>query len=224
MQRGNIMPRGPNSVWRPADPNACAVHVGRILTGEISASAKRASAARWGAAVLAAVLLAPSAAAQDAAETFAVQTKLARVDAFNREPQVRNLIPPGQSTSTRTYLRVELHQGGLYEPSLYPTETWLQIACIHDDLQVEYNLTTHGSSLFKVHALVYDEDFEEIHNTIDTTTSDEAICSVSFTADTSFIELSRSVGRRAAAVALLGVSSSGQYVEASKVIYRILPD
>ena len=72
------MPRGPNGEWRPADPNACAVHVGRILTGEIeetfeapadrrraasesararaskmtpeerSASAKRASNARWG--------------------------------------------------------------------------------------------------------------------------------------------------------------------------------
>ena len=29
------MPRGPNGEWRPADPIACAVHVGRILTGEI---------------------------------------------------------------------------------------------------------------------------------------------------------------------------------------------
>ena len=29
------MPRGPNGEWRPADPVACAVHVGRIATGEI---------------------------------------------------------------------------------------------------------------------------------------------------------------------------------------------
>ena len=29
------MPKGPQGQWRPADPNACAVHVGRILTGEI---------------------------------------------------------------------------------------------------------------------------------------------------------------------------------------------
>ena len=57
------MPRGPNGVWRPADPNACAVHVGRILTGEISASAKRASAARWGAAILVALLSVTSVAA-----------------------------------------------------------------------------------------------------------------------------------------------------------------
>ena len=29
------MPKGPNGEWRPADPVACAVHVGRIATGEI---------------------------------------------------------------------------------------------------------------------------------------------------------------------------------------------
>ena len=29
------MPKGPQGQWRPPDPNACAVHVGRILTGEI---------------------------------------------------------------------------------------------------------------------------------------------------------------------------------------------
>ena len=28
------MPRGPKGEWRPADPIACAVHVGRIATGE----------------------------------------------------------------------------------------------------------------------------------------------------------------------------------------------
>lgn len=30
------MPRGPNGEWRPADPVACAVHVGKIATGEIN--------------------------------------------------------------------------------------------------------------------------------------------------------------------------------------------
>ena len=29
------MPKGPQSQWRPADPVACAVHVGRLATGEI---------------------------------------------------------------------------------------------------------------------------------------------------------------------------------------------
>ena len=29
------MPRGPKGEWRPAAPIACAVHVGRIATGEI---------------------------------------------------------------------------------------------------------------------------------------------------------------------------------------------
>ena len=49
------MPRGPNGEWRPADPIACAVHVGRIATGEIdetfdpparSAKERAAAAAR----------------------------------------------------------------------------------------------------------------------------------------------------------------------------------
>ena len=29
------MPKGPQGQWRPADPVACAVYVGRIATGEI---------------------------------------------------------------------------------------------------------------------------------------------------------------------------------------------
>ena len=66
--------------------------------------------------------------------------------------------------------------------------------------------------------------YREIHNTIDTTASDEAICSVAFTVDSSFIELSRADGRRAAAVALIAVPSARQYIEASKLIYRVLPE
>ena len=152
------------------------------------------------------------------------QDKRARAETFNaQQVQGDNLLPPGHSTSTRSYLGVEIHQGGLYEPSIFPTETWLEIACIHDDLQVQYSITEHGSSLFKIHALVYDADIEKIHDTTDTTDSDEAICSVSSTIDTSFIELPRAVGQRAAAVALIAVPRAGQYVEASKLIYRILP-
>ena len=51
------MPKGPQGQWRPADPVGCAVHVGRIATGEIeethdaprrpdpTADSRRASAA-----------------------------------------------------------------------------------------------------------------------------------------------------------------------------------
>ena len=96
------------------------------------------------------------------------QDKRARAETFNgQQVQGDNLLPPGHSTSTRSYLGVEIHQGGLYEPSIFPTETWLEIACIHDDLQVQYSITEHGSSLFKIHALVYDADIEKIHDTTD---------------------------------------------------------
>ena len=152
------------------------------------------------------------------------QEKRARAQAFDgQQAQERNLLPPGRSTATRTYLGVEVHQGGLYEPSIFPTETWLQIACIHADMSVPHDRTKHGSAYFKVHALVYDAALNKIHDTTDTTDSDEAICNVGFTADTSFIELPRSVGRRAAAVAFIAVPSARQYVEASRLVYRILP-
>ena len=154
--------------WRLA--NQCAVHVGRILTGEIeetfeppkgqrkppdlasggraraekmtteerSASAKAAASARWGAAVLAGVLFATSASGQDTArETAAIQEKAARAAAYGTaQPMVRQILQPGSSTARREYFRVEIHQGGLYEPSIASArnETWLQIACIHDVL------------------------------------------------------------------------------------------
>ena len=231
------MPRGPNGEWRPADyyrapknqrrPHGAAVggraRAAKMGPEERSASAKRASAARW-AGVLAALLLTPAlAAGQAASETARWQTKADRVAAVQGEPRVRNLLPPGRSTATRDYLGFELHQGGLYEPSIFPTDTWLEIACIHADLETPYNRTQHGSSLLRIHAIVYDADLDEIHNTIDTTASDEAICNLSSSVDTSFVELPRATGRKAAAVAFIAIPSARQYVEPSKLIYRVLP-
>ena len=191
-----------------------------------SASAKRAASARWGAAVLAGVMIAAPASGQDArAELAAQREKAARAASIGEAgPMVRRLLPPGASTSTRPYLRVEIHQGGLFEPSIEPTQTWLEIACIHDDLQTKYSRTKHGSSLFGIHALVYDADFNLIHDTTETSYIDEAVCNVSFTVDDSFIEMPRSVGREAVIVTLLALSSRGQYIEASKLVYRIIPE
>ncbi len=174
----------------------------------------------------AALLAAVPAAAQDAArEQARMQEKADRIAAIGlQQPMTRQLLPPGGSTTRQAYFRVEVHQGGIYEPSINPGESWLEIACIHDDLQTQYSRAEYGSGLFKVHAIVYDADLDEIHNTIDTRASDEAICSVSFTVDSSFIELSRADGRRAAAVALIAVPSARQYIEASKLIYRVLPE
>ena len=35
------MPKGPQGQWRPANPVACAVHVGQIATGEIAETYER---------------------------------------------------------------------------------------------------------------------------------------------------------------------------------------
>lgn len=175
--------------------------------------------------IISAVSAAPVAAQDAARERSRMQEKADRVAAMGRQqPMTRQLLPPGGSTAKQPYFRVEVHQGGIYEPSINPGESWLEIACIHDDLQTEFSREEYGSGLFKVHAIVYDADLDEIHNTIDTAASDEALCSVAFTVDSSFIELSRGDGRRAAAVALIAVPSARQYIEASKLVYRILPE
>lgn len=170
-----------------------------------------------------AAVLAPGAVhAQDAERLRLKQSRAAALAAAG--PAHRTLLPPGQSTRTRSYFRVEIHQGGVYEPSIFPTESWLEIACIQDDLQVEYDDAEHGFSLFRVHALVYDADLDLIHDTTETQESDEGICDASSSIDTTFVELSRADGRNAAAVALFMVPSTRQYIEASKLIYRILPE
>lgn len=98
------------------------------------------------------------------------------------------------------------------------------MACIQADLSVEYTRSEHGSPYFTIHALVYDADLDRIYDTTETDESDEAICSMFSTIDDSYIELPRSVGRRAAAVAFIAVPSRGQYVEAARLVYRILPE
>lgn len=173
-----------------------------------SVSAKRASSARWAAAML--VMLSPALASAQNDDLARWQQKRDRATAVETGPQVRALVPPGRSTSTRDYLGFELHQGGVYEPSAFPTEAWLEIACIHDDLETPYSRAKHGSALIRVHAIVYNADLDEIHNTIDTDASDEAICNLTSSVDTSFIELSLTDGRAAAAVALLSVPSARQ--------------
>ena len=52
----------------------------------------------------------------------------------------------------------------------------------------------------------------------------ETICNVEFTVDRSFIELSRADGRRAAGVVLIAVPTERQFLEASKLVDRILPE
>lgn len=174
---------------------------------------------------VAAVLAAGAVHAQDAERLRLKQSRAAELARGPvAAPAHRTLLPPGQSTRTRSYFRVEIHQGGVYEPSLFPTESWLEIACIQDDLQVEYDDAEHGFSLFRVHALVYDADLDLIHDTTETQESDEGICDASSSIDTTFVELSRTDGRNAAAVALIMVPSTRQYIEASKLIYRILPE
>ena len=121
----------------------------------------------------------------------------------------------------RDALGIHVIQGGVYEPSAFPSESWLEVVCLHDDLTDEYSRTKHGSSLVRVHAILYDKDGDEFLDTLDTSAIDEGICSVNNTADVTFIEFDRreEIGR----VLLFFVPRTTQSIEASEFTYRIFP-
>jgi len=119
-------------------------------------------------------------------------------------------------------LGIHVIQGGVYEPTTAPSESWLEIACVHDDLTRGYSRSKHGSALVKVHAVLYDKNGDEFLDTQDTLGSDEGICSVNFTVDTTFIEFSRR--EEVGTVLLFFWPSVTQSIEASEFTYRVLPE
>lgn len=163
-----------------------------------------------------AALLSPSASAQSDHERARIKTERATELASLPEVAPVILFP-----SDGDALGIHVIQGGVYEPSAFPAESWLEIACIHDDLTEEYSDTKHGFSLVRVHAVLYDEDGDEFLDTLDTAASDEGICSISNTVDVTFIEFSRreEVGH----VLLFFVPRATQNIEASEFTYRVLP-
>ena len=123
--------------------------------------------------------------------------------------------------SERDALGIHVVQGGVYEPSAFPTESWLEIACIHDDLTEEYSDSKHGSSLVRVHAILYDLDGDEFLDTADTSDFDEGICSINNTVDVTFVEFSRS--EEVGSVLLFFAPRATQNIEASQFTYRVFP-
>lgn len=109
--------------------------LGGVMSTEQRAAS--ASAARWATALI--VMLLPALGSAQDDDLARWQQKLDRVAAVQAEPQIRALVPPGRSTSTRDYLGFELHQGGVYEPSAFPSEAWLEVACIHVRIPVKLN-------------------------------------------------------------------------------------
>lgn len=163
-----------------------------------------------------AALLAPSASAQSDHDRARIKTE--RATELASLPVVAPVI---LFPSDGDALGIHVIQGGVYEPSAFPAESWLEIACIHDDLTEEYSDTKHGSGLVRVHAILKDEDGDTFLDTLDTTASDEGICSVSNTVDVTFIEFSRR--QEVGSVLLFFAPRTTQNIEASEFTYRVLP-
>ncbi|MCY4430927.1 MAG: hypothetical protein OXC11_11130 [Rhodospirillales bacterium] len=169
----------------------------------------------WFAALLGAALAAPSLAQSDHDRARAKAGRAAELS--HQLPVAAVILGPSDGES----LGVHVIQGGVYEPSIRPAESWLEIACVRDDLTVEYDRVKHGFSLVRVHAILYDRTGTEFLNTLDTSASDEGICSVDGTIDTTFIEFPRTktVGR----VLLAFTPRDDQNIEASEFTYRVFP-
>ena len=165
---------------------------------------------------LAGVLMAAPAVAQSDHDLARIKTE--RAAEMASQPEVAAVI---LGPSNGDALGIHVIQGGVYEPSVFPSESWLEVACLHDDLTQKYSRTKHGSSLVRVHAILYDKDGDEFLDTVDTTATDEGICSVDNTVDYTFIEFARTeeIGR----VLLFFAPGTTQSIEASEFTYRIFP-
>ena len=145
--------------------------------------------------------------------------KAERAAEISRLPDMAALVlDPSDSEDA---LGIHVVQGGVYEPSAFPTESWFEIACIRDDLTVEYDRDKHGFYLVRVHAALYDGDGDEVYNTAETDDIDEGLCSVDSTIDTTWIEIPR--GTEVASVILRFAPRSTQQIEASAITYHVLP-
>lgn len=166
--------------------------------------------------LLAAAFVASSAAAQSDHERARIKADRA-AEMAGQIPVAAVILGPSDGDA----LGIHVIQGGVYEPSIYPSESWLEIACLHDDLTVEYSRTEHGFSLVDVHAILYDKDGDEFLDTTDTTAYDEGICSVDNTVDYTFIEFDRD--EEIGPVLLFFAPSATQNIEASEFTYRVFP-
>ncbi len=117
--------------------------------------------------------------------------------------------------------------GAPYNPTFYPTKTWIYVACESTDPRVAYDDTKFGSPLVWVHALVYalnaDGSINTVSpiNTVNTFDLDEGLCNLSNGIATTFIEVPRSFN--AQVVTLLSAGNTTQYVEVTHVVERALP-
>ena len=172
-------------------------------------------------------LSAAPAGAQDA-DVVTYQLKAARVAEIGPQPSTpRGLVWPTSQTATRgSYFGFRLVLGALYDPIAFPSDTWINIACMSQDPRVKWSSTFGSNSYVYVHAIIYEQNLDgslntdTAINTFDTTESDEGICNLAYGLDSSFIEIPRTFN--AAVVTLLSGGGTGQYVEVVESVERMI--
>ena len=180
-------------------------------------------------AALVVAVASPAFAQSSSIDVLASQLKRARLaDAGPPStPPINSIVLPPRQTDTQPRFGYRLILGGLYKPRVFPSETWINIACLSTDPRVAYDEDRFGFSLVRVHALVYELrddgslNMETRISTADTTESDEAICNLSHGVDGSFIEIPRTF--KAAVVSLFSVGRPTQYIEVTENVERALP-
>ena len=158
----------------------------------------------------------------------ALAAEVAEIDASLgiTQPTISGIVMPSGQTATRPRFGYRLILGGTYEPSAFPTETWINIACLSQDPRVAWDDDEFGSSLVYVHALIYELNADGSLDTTtristnDTSESDEGICDLEQGVDTSFIEIPRTF--EAAVVSLFSVGRATQYIEVVENVERAL--
>ena len=140
---------------------------------------------------------------------------------------VNTVVPPSNQTDLKPRFGYRLIVGAPYNPTIYPTKTWIWVACESTDPRVAYDDTKFGSPLVWVHALVYalnaDGSINTVSpiNTVNTFDLDEGLCNLSNGISTTYIEVPRSFN--AQVVTLLSAGNATQYVEVTHVVERALP-
>ena len=169
----------------------------------------------------------PAFAQSGSLDVLADQRKQTKLDEVGPPPsRINTVVLPPSQTGTQPRFGYRLIVGGLYKPSSFPSETWIDIACLSADPRVAYDEDQFGFSLVRVHALVYELradgslNTETKISTADTSESDEAICDLSRGVDNSFIEIPRTF--EAAVVSLFSVGRPTQHVEVAEIVERAL--
>ncbi len=135
--------------------------------------------------------------------------------------EARGVLFPPDSVLTSPLFGMSVTVYGIYEPTAFPTDSWLRIVCAPADPREVHDEDEHGFDLVRLHVALYDDDSEEIWDSSESTeTLASAICDISDAVDSSFFEFPRTLEPAWAFVWVSPLTT--QDVELVEITYRPL--